>query len=163
MEDSCNSIPVAGSKWSELSCLYLILWLESWTALLSSSPGPSLHGRRAWYTPTAHAPSVIWKWGLPKMGTPGPHFHMKLGTPVPNFIMFWGPHFQMRWKWGPPYIFSLHMDSSAWLWCHSIILQILHIVCGIVNTVDKRSPKKSRPGHDPTAVFSKPLHWLRFS
>ena len=26
-----------------------------------------------------------------KMGTPGPHFHMKLGMRVPNFLIFWGP------------------------------------------------------------------------
>ena len=26
---------------------------------------------------------VIWKWAPPKMGTLGPHFHMKSGTPVP--------------------------------------------------------------------------------
>ena len=31
------------------------------------------------------------KMGTSQMGTPGPHFHMKLGTRVPNFLIFWGP------------------------------------------------------------------------
>ena len=66
---------------------------------------------------------VKWKWRPPKMGTPGPHFHMKLGTRVLNFLIFWEPwgsQFHMilgtlPWNWGPPWVlqsFATTMQST---------------------------------------------------
>ena len=77
---------------------------------------------------------VMWKWGPPKLGTLGPHYHGKMGTRIPilgdprchrlfgtpvKFPMTPGPHFHgpSHVENGDPNAGHAHwLERSVWLW-----------------------------------------------
>ena len=71
---------------------------------LSTSKNQGTDNKMSSATPTKKYTGVMWKWGPPKMGIPGPYIPGNIGTWVPIFLGVWGSGIPIfPGKWGSPW------------------------------------------------------------